>query len=340
MKELNSSPHESLLSPRGGEGEAADGERSPRVSSGDASGLERQSSAIPSPKEKEKEKFKSALERGHWMARRVARRGYLKSKQFVAHQYTLFKQDAKRGHKIIRWLSIISCFLLIPGIFLDLLTLALTLSPAEFLANVYCLLGALLIIAAEFARQSPRFGVRSMLHYYLRFVELSAGRGVVQLFVASFCVSIRYALNLFKFIPGLILLLCGCINLIWGTYAACKLNAMLARLRDAEGADKQEDEEEEGLKPEEDEERGEKHKRKSLTEQLDLMERKFEALDRRGDGVLTKEDLKEAAAEMNLLLNEEEIETVFDSLDTDKDGKIDKDEFERWWLSNKGVKLL
>lgn len=265
-----------------------------------------------------KEKMKAALARGHVMARKAAKKGYEKSKLFVANQYALFKQDARRGPRIIKWLSIVASILLIPGIFVDLVTMALTLSPAEVLADIYGILGAILILATEFARQSNRFGIRSMLHYYVRFIEFSAGRGMVQMFVASLCVSLRNLMNLLKFIPGLALLLCGVINIIWGMYAACKLNAMLARLHDVEGD----------------------LSAKTMTEQLDLIERKFEALDKRGDGLLTKDDLREAVTEMNLMMDEIELVAVFEYMDKDHDGFISKDEFETWWLANKGVKVL
>ncbi|OEH75168.1 uncharacterized protein LOC34619385 [Cyclospora cayetanensis] len=269
--------------------------------------------------QKDKEIMKAALARGHLMARKAARKGYEKSKLFVANQYTLFKQDAKRGPKIIRWMSIVACILLLPGIFVDLITMALTLSPAEVLTDIYGILGSVLVLAAEFSRKSTRFGVRAMLHYYVRFVEFSAGRGMVQLYVASTCVSLHNLLNLLKFLPGVALLLCGIVNIIWGTYAACKLNSMLARLRDAEGGDV-------GSKP--------------MTEQLDLIERKFEAMDRRGDGLLSKDDLREAVVEMNLMMDALELDAVFEYMDKDGNGFISKDEFESWWLANKGVKVL
>lgn len=265
-----------------------------------------------------KEKVMAALARGHVMARKAAKKGYEKSKLFVANQYALFKQDAKRGPRALKWLSIVACVLLIPGIFVDIITMALTLSPAEVLADIYGILGCLLILAAEFSRKSNRFGIRAMLHYYIRFIEFSAGRGMMQMFVASLCVSLRNLMNLIKFIPGVALLLCGTLNIIWGTYAACKLNAMLARLHDVEGD----------------------LNAKTMTEQLDLIERKFEALDKRGDGLLTIDDLREAVAELNLLMDEIELLAVFEYLDKDRNGFISKDEFEAWWLANKGVKIL
>ncbi|KAL8428036.1 hypothetical protein Efla_006942 [Eimeria flavescens] len=272
----------------------------------------------PSEASEVKETMKAAVARGHLMARKAAKAGYERSKVFVANQYALFKQDAKRGPRIIKWMSVVSSLLLIPGIFVDLLTMAFALSPAEVLADMYGILGATLVLAAEFSRQSNRFGIRSMLHYYIRFVEFSAGRGMVQMFVASLCVSLRNLMNLFKFLPGVVLLICGIVNIVWGMYAACKLNAMLARLRDAEGD----------------------LNGKTLREQLDLIERKFEAMDKRSDGLLSKEDLREAVAELNLLMNELELEAVFEYLDKDSDGFISKDEFESWWLANKAVKFL
>ncbi|KAL8443011.1 hypothetical protein Emed_007005 [Eimeria media] len=265
-----------------------------------------------------KETMKTAVARGHLMARKAAKKGYERSKVFVANQYALFKKDAKRGPRIIKWMSVVSCVLLIPGIFVDLITMAFALSPAEVLADMYGILGAALVLAAEFSRESNRFGIRPMLHYYIRFVEFSAGRGMVQMFVASLCVSLRNLMNLLKFLPGVALLICGIVNIVWGMYAACKLNAMLARLRDAEGD----------------------ANAKTLTEQLDLIERKFEAMDKRSDGLLSRDDLREAITELNLMMDEMELAAVFEYLDKDADGFISKDEFESWWLANKAVKFL
>lgn len=265
-----------------------------------------------------KDKVKAALARGSMVARKAARRGYEKSKRFIANQYTRLKQDARKGPRIISWASIIACLFLVPGIFLDIVTLALTLSPVEVLSGIYALLGTVLILAAEFARRSNRYGVRSMLHYYLRFVEFSAGLGTIQMFVASVCVGLRNLTNLLKFVPGIILLLCGIVNIVWGMYAACKLTAMMSRLRDSEGD----------------------INAKTMTEKLDLIERKFEALDKRGDRILTAEDLRESLGELNMMMNEDELLAVFRELDKDERGYLSKDKFEAWWLAHKGVNIF
>merc|ERR1712146_474478 len=51
----------------------------------------------------------------------------------------------------------------------------------------------------------------------------------------------------------------------------------------------------------------------------------FKKLDKDGDGQLDKEELKEALTCMGV--SDEDIQTMMDEADTDKDGKISKDEF-------------
>lgn len=266
-----------------------------------------------------KPKAQDAIRRGTVHAREVAKKGYEKTRSFVINQYTKFKEDPKRGPRFLTWLSVTSCLLLVPALCFDIITLALTLSPMDVLADIYAILGCLLILGAEFSRVSPRFGVRSMIHFYIHFIEFTTGRGIIQMFVASLCVTSKDLLNLFKFLPGLVLLLCGVLNVIWGLYAACKLNTMMAKLREYDG---------------------EEFDSKTMAEKLDLLDRKFELLNKRGDGLLTIDDLREGIKEMNLMINEMELKTMFEALDKNRDGFVSKEEFETWWLQEKGPKVL
>ncbi|PFH36052.1 EF hand domain-containing protein [Besnoitia besnoiti] len=260
-----------------------------------------------------------AIRRGTVHAKEVAKKGYEKSRSFIINQYSKFKEDPKRGPRFLTWVSVAACVILIPGLFFDIITLALTLSPMDVLADIYAVLGCVLVLGAEFARVSSRFGVRSMIHFYIHFIEFTAGRGIIQMFIASLCVSVKDLLNLFKFIPGLALLMCGVLNVIWGLYAACKLNTMMAKMREYDG---------------------EVFESKTMAEKLDLLDRKFEMLNKRGDGILTIDDLREGIKEMNLMMNEVELRSVFEALDKDYDGLVSKEEFETWWLREKGPKFL
>ncbi|EPR61291.1 EF hand domain-containing protein [Toxoplasma gondii TgCatPRC2] len=279
----------------------------------------RGSSATPDQTGTRPSRAQQIIRRGTVHAKEVAKKGYEKSRLFIINQYTKFKEDPKRGPRFLTWVSVAACVILIPGLFFDIITLALTLSPMDVLADIYAALGCVLLISAEFSRISARFGVRSMIHFYIQFIEFTAGRGLVQMFVASLCVSVKDLLNLFKFIPGLALLLCGVLNVIWGLYAACKLNTMMAKMREYDG---------------------EEFQSKTMAEKLDLLDRKFELLNKRGDGLLTVDDLREGVKEMNLMINEVELKFIFEALDEDHDGLVSKEEFETWWLREKGPKFL
>eukprot|EP00920_Eleutheroschizon_duboscqi_P027633 GHVT01067728.1.p1 GENE.GHVT01067728.1~~GHVT01067728.1.p1 ORF type:complete len:247 (-),score=23.79 GHVT01067728.1:76-816(-) len=246
----------------------------------------------------------------------------MKARAFVIREYVKAKADPKASTK---WLSMgasVCCIILIPSLVVDLVTMALTLGPMELLADVYAILGALIVLATEDACRANRFGFRPVIHYYFAFLEFRAGRGLVQIIVASYCISVRNLLFLWKFIPGVVLLAVGFVNVLWGMYAACKLNSMMARLRAAE--DHFGDGEDPGR----------------LSTKLDLLDRKFEALNKRGDGLLTKADLEEGIAELNLNMDALELDIVFSAMDKDGDGFIDKQEFEAWWVRDKGLKFL
>eukprot|EP00070_Physeter_catodon_P015662 XP_023973806.1 uncharacterized protein LOC112063131 [Physeter catodon] len=310
MAEEQSELERSLLEQRSPDG---DENRSDAAEASQPTGQE------ASPTHRKLERAQQAIRTGTEHAKAVTRRGYEKSRQFVINQYTRFKQDPKRGPRVLTFVSVVSCFVLIPALAFDIITLALTLSPLDVLADIYAIVGCVLVLLAEYARISSGFGIRSVLHFYFQFIEFTAGRGVAQMYIASLCVSLKDLLNLFKFVPGLFLLLCGVLNVMWGLYAAVKLNSMMAKLKEYDD---------------------ENFESKTMVQKLDLLDRKFELLDKRGDGLLTIEDLSEGIKEMNLLLTVTELRAVFDALDTDHDGVVTKDDFEAWWLREKGPKFL
>ena len=53
----------------------------------------------------------------------------------------------------------------------------------------------------------------------------------------------------------------------------------------------------------------------------------FAAMDTDGNGVVTKEDLRKKAKEINYSLSEEELDSTIASMDSDNDGKINLEEF-------------
>ncbi|KAF8820060.1 EF hand domain-containing protein [Cardiosporidium cionae] len=244
-------------------------------------------------------------------------------------QYTKFKNDPKRGPVCLKWLSYLACAFILPAVTIDFFAKALTLSPMEALVNVYAALGVCLVFLAEIARVSTRFNIRAILHFYFGFAEFCVGLGTIQLFVASLVLSdtMLDLFALFKLIPAVVLLICGICNIIWGVYAAYKLNLFLKKLKD--------DSIEEGISaaiP--------SFTEKTIPEKLDLLDRKFEALNKRGDGQLTKDDLREGISELNLAIDEVELNIIFETIDVDKNGYISKQEFETWWMTEKGISFL
>jgi len=57
----------------------------------------------------------------------------------------------------------------------------------------------------------------------------------------------------------------------------------------------------------------------------------FHAIDTDGSGFLDEIELKEAATNLGLILNERELDEVFVKMDKKKNGRIDKEEFISWW---------
>jgi len=57
----------------------------------------------------------------------------------------------------------------------------------------------------------------------------------------------------------------------------------------------------------------------------------FHAIDTDGSGFLDEIELKEAATNLGLILNEKELDEVFVKMDKKKNGRIDKEEFISWW---------
>lgn len=53
----------------------------------------------------------------------------------------------------------------------------------------------------------------------------------------------------------------------------------------------------------------------------------FQEMDADGDGVVTKEDLRQKAKEIQYYLSNEELESIIQSMDEDGDGKISLQEF-------------
>lgn len=53
----------------------------------------------------------------------------------------------------------------------------------------------------------------------------------------------------------------------------------------------------------------------------------FKTLDANGDGFITKEELKTGLAKFGLNVDDDKIQTMLTKADTDKDGKINYDEF-------------
>ena len=62
-------------------------------------------------------------------------------------------------------------------------------------------------------------------------------------------------------------------------------------------------------------------------EEEQLIRNHFEEMDDSGDGVLSKEEIKEGCQKLELPMTDKEIEIIFKEYDRDKSGTLDFDEF-------------
>ena len=64
-----------------------------------------------------------------------------------------------------------------------------------------------------------------------------------------------------------------------------------------------------------------------MNRQTQARKRKVEEIDADGNGVVTKEELRLKAKEIDYYVSEEELERTIQSMDEDNDGKISLEEF-------------
>lgn len=200
------------------------------------------------------------------------------------------------------------------GLF-DIVSYVFRLRPIKTVIKVYQVIFGLVCLIVEAARYFAFFNVRTFIHRWLPFMELSFGRGFLQALTAGLAIGDEWLAPQTLF--ALALGAAGVFNIVWGVSCFLKLQSIFTQLKKEMA---------------ETTAAGEGGPQMNLL----LIQRKFAALDLNGDGRLSREELAAGCRSLNIPMEDEDIDTIFSLLDPKGKGYIDITDFEAWWYAQKG----
>lgn len=267
---------------------------------------------------------------------------FLEIKRDLLEQYLELRSQVFRGQRTARVVSQLAT----ANLFLmGLLNCVFGLVSANLLAvliSLYTMFISTAVLMLELSRKRRIRRVGAFVRTWFRFLDLSAGRGFVQILLCT--ISLYLTRSAYFSLMSVFVGLAGALNIAFGVLAASKLRKIVDILRyygskDLEnlglGLDL-------GLRgrteicPSElenvqlDKEQDPEHK-------LKRVHRLFNALDEDGNGQIDQEDLYNGLKSLNLpfTVSKSEIEVIFDRFDKDSNNMISVQEFEHWFISNK-----
>lgn len=268
--------------------------------------------------------------------KREAVSSFLEIKRDLLEQYLELRNQVFRGQRTLRVVSQLAT----ANLFLmGLLNCAFGLVSANLLAvliSLYIMSISVVTLMLELSRRRRVKHVEAFVRTWFRFLDLSAGRGFVQILLCT--ISLYLTQSAYFSLMSVFVGLSGTLNITFGILAASKLRKIVSTLRyygsrDLEGLCFREETE---IGPSE-LENIQLDKEQDPEYKLRKIHRLFNALDEDGNGQIDQEELYNGLKSLNFpfSVSRSEIEVIFEHFDKDSNNMISIQEFEHWFISNK-----
>ncbi|KAH7649033.1 hypothetical protein FG379_001402 [Cryptosporidium bovis] len=262
---------------------------------------------------------------------------FLNIKFDLMEQYLEIRNQLLKGQKGIRVISMIATInILLIGI-INILIGMVSFNFVKLFTSMYITLISMIILLQEISRKRKISRIQILLRTWFKFIELSTGRGVVQVLLSTLTCGLTN--SIYISLISLFIGFAGLLNISFGVMAARKMVKIINLLRfygsqdmenlkilDNNSVDVRIDINTQSLNKENDPEY-----------KLKMIHRLFDLLDEDGNGYVDKDEFSRGFSSLRLPfeLSENEMDIIFENLDCDQNGQVSVEEFESWFISNK-----
>ncbi|OII74307.1 uncharacterized protein cubi_01151 [Cryptosporidium ubiquitum] len=268
--------------------------------------------------------------------KKEAMNSFLEIKRDLLEQYLEFRNQIFKGQKSFRVVSqIATANLLLMGS-LNCIFGLVSLNLLAVLISLYIMSISSVILMLELSKKKRIKRIVVFVRTWFKFLDLSAGRGFLQILLCT--ISLYLTQSTYFSLMSLFVGFTGLLNIIFGILAAFKLRKIINILKYYGSRDL----EDLGIHDQNeisqtDLENIKINKDQDPEYKLRKIHRLFNALDEDGNGKIDRDELYDGLKSLNFpfSISKSEVEVIFDHLDKDSNNIISIQEFEHWFISKK-----
>ncbi|KAH8741423.1 hypothetical protein FG386_003270 [Cryptosporidium ryanae] len=263
---------------------------------------------------------------------------FLSIKFDLMEQYLEIRDQLLKGQRGIRVISMIATInILLMGI-LNILVGIVSFNFLTLFTSTYITLISTVILLQEISRKRRISRIQILLRTWFKFIELSTGRGMVQVLLSTLTFGLTNSIyiSLISLFVGFV----GLLNISFGVLAARKMGKIVNLMRYYGSQDMENfkllDSTDGNVKIDIDNIPS-FNKENDPEYKLKMIHRLFDLLDEDGNGYVDKEEFTRGFSSLRFpfKFSKNEIDIIFENLDCDQNGQVSVKEFEYWFISNK-----